>query len=179
MFAAAQVTREAEEPDVLLQPMRDGAEVVRDYNRLGLTLRDHPLTFLREDFQTRGIFSCRQALATKDGKRLTVAGLVLVRQRPGSAEGVVFMTLEDETANMNVIIWPDMFDANRRVVLGGQMLAVTGMLQKEGDVVHLVAKEITDLSGQLADVGNRSSTESPHASASVGERIVVRSRNFH
>ncbi|ATU74454.1 hypothetical protein CT154_13570 [Komagataeibacter xylinus] len=166
-------------PSVLLQPMRDGAEVVRDYNRLGLTLRNHPLTFLRGDLQTRGIISCQHALAAKDGKRLTVAGLVLVRQRPGSAEGVVFMTLEDETANMNVIIWPDLFDANRRVVLGGQMLAVTGMLQKEGDVVHLVAKEITDLSGLLADVGNRSSTESPHASASVGERIVVRSRNFH
>ncbi|MBY4641693.1 hypothetical protein K6L44_17245 [Gluconacetobacter entanii] len=159
--------------------MRDGAEVVRDYNRLGLTLRDHPLTFLRKDLQARNIMSCGQALAAKDGKRLTVAGLVLVRQRPGSAEGVVFMTLEDETANMNVIIWPDMFDANRRVVLGGQMLAVTGMLQKEGEVIHLVAKEITDLSELLADVGNRSSTESTHDSDSAGERIVVRSRNFH
>jgi error-prone DNA polymerase len=112
-------------------------------------------------------------------KRLTVAGLVLVRQRPGSAEGVVFMTLEDETANMNVIIWPDLFDENRRVVLGGQMLAVKGMLQKEGEVMHLVAKEITDLSGLLADVGNRSSTETTHDSDSAGERIVVRSRNFH
>ena len=179
LFAAAQVIREAEEPDVLLQPMRDGAEVVRDYNRLGLTLRDHPLTFLREDLQTRDIISCRQALAAKDGKRLTVAGLVLVRQRPGSAEGVVFMTLEDETANMNVIIWPHMFDVNRRVVLGGQMLAVTGMLQKEGEVIHLVAKEIIDLSGLLADVGNRSSAENPHDSDSAGERIVVRSRNYH
>ncbi|MCP1244005.1 DNA polymerase III subunit alpha [Acetobacter lambici] len=179
LFAAAEVTREAEEPDVLLQPMRDGAEVVRDYNRLGLTLRDHPLAFLRRDLRERDIVTCRQALAAKDGKRLTVAGLVLVRQRPGSAEGVVFMTLEDETANMNVIIWPDMFDANRRVVLGGQMLAVTGMLQKEGDVVHLVAKEITDLSGLLADIGNRSSAESTHDSDSAGERIVVRSRNFH
>ncbi|WP_264997219.1 helix-hairpin-helix domain-containing protein, partial [Komagataeibacter xylinus] len=175
LFAAAQVTREAEEPDVLLQPMRDGAEVVRDYNRLGLTLRDHPLTFLRKDLQARDIMSCRQALAAKDGKRLTVAGLVLVRQRPGSAEGVMFMTLEDETANMNVIIWPDLFDANRRVVLGSQMMAVTGMLQKEGEVVHLVAKEITDLSGLLAEVGNRSSTERTHDSDSAGERIVVRS----
>lgn len=169
----------AEEPDVLLQPMRDGAEVVRDYNRLGLTLRDHPLTFLREDLRARDIITCRQALAAKDGKRLTVAGLVLVRQRPGSAEGVVFMTLEDETANMNVIIWPDLFDANRRVVLGGQMLAVKGMLQKEGEVVHLVAKEITDLSGLLADVGNRSSADTTVDIDSGSERLVVRSRNFH
>ena len=123
--------------------------------------------------------SCRKALSAKDGKRQAVARLVLVRQRPGSAEGVVFMTQEDETGNMNVIIWPDMFDANRRVVLGGQMLAMTGMLQKEGAVVHLVAKEITDLSGLLADVGNRSSTETTHDSDSAGERIVVTSRNFH
>ena len=180
LFAAAQVTREAEEPDVLLQPMRDGAEVVRDYNRLGLTLRDHPLAFLRRDLRERDIITCQQALAAKDGKRLTVAGLVLVRQRPGSAEGVVFLTLEDETANMNVIIWPDMFDANRRVVLGGQMLAVKGMLQKEGEVVHLVAKEITDLSGLLTDVGNRSlqnvgiDLQEPRS-----EHLVIQSRNFH
>lgn len=99
--------------------MRDGAEVVRDYNRLGLTLRNHPLTFLREDLQARDIMSCRQALAAKDGKCHTVGGLVLVRQRPGSAEGVVFMTLEGEMANMNVIIWPDLFDANRRVTDAG------------------------------------------------------------
>lgn len=180
LFAAAEVTREAEEPDVLLQPMRDGAEVVRDYNRLGLTLRDYPLAFLRRDLRERDIITCQQALAAKDGKRLTVAGLVLVRQRPGSAEGVVFLTLEDETANMNVIIWPDMFDANRRVLLGGQMLAVKGMLQKEGEVVHLVAKEITDLSGLLADVGNRSlqnvgiDLQEPRS-----EHLVVKSRNFH
>lgn len=89
------------------------------------------------------------------------------------------MTLEDETANMNVIIWPDMFDANRRVVLGGQMLAVKGMLQKEGEVVHLVAKEITDLSGLLADVGNRSSADTTADIDSRSERLVVRSRNFH
>lgn len=164
---------------MLLQPMRDGAEVVRDYNRLGLSLRDHPLAFLRKDLQEQGILPCRQALNAKDGKRLTVAGLVLVRQRPGSAEGVVFMTLEDETANMNVIIWPDLFDANRRVVLDGQMLAVKGMLQKEGEVVHLVAKEITDLSGLLADVANRSSADTSACIDSGSERLVVRSRNFH
>ncbi len=158
---------------------RNGAEVVRDYNRLGLSLRDHPLTFLRKDLQEQGILPCRQALNAKDGKRLTVAGLVLVRHRPGSAEGVVFLTLEDETANMNVIIWPDLFDANRRIVLGGQMLAVKGMLQKEGEVVHLVAQEIRDLSELLADVGNRSSADTTADIDSGSERLVVRSRNFH
>ena len=162
-----------------IKALRDGAEVVRDYNRLGLTLRDHPLAFLRRNLRERDIVTCQQALAAKDGKRLTVAGLVLVRQRPGSAEGVVFMTLEDETANMNVIIWPDLFDANRRVVLGGQMLAVKGMLQKEGDVVHLVAKEISDLSILLADVGNRSASGIRCGRVSDDEHIFIKVRNFH
>lgn len=161
------------------RPLPDWRQCSETGTDLGLTLRDHPLTFLREDLQARDILPCRQALNAKDGKRLVVAGLVLVRQRPGSAEGVVFMTLEDETANMNVIIWPDLFDANRRVALGGQMLAVTGMLQKEGEVVHLVAKEITDLSGLLADVGNRSSADTTADIDSGSEHLVVRSRNFH
>ncbi|GAB6967695.1 hypothetical protein JCM25156A_17320 [Komagataeibacter kakiaceti JCM 25156] len=109
-----------------------------------------------------------------------MAGLVLVRQRPGSAEGVVFMTLEDETAALNVIIWPDMFERFRWVVLSGQMLGVVGRLQKEGEVVHLVTREIVDLSHLLADVGNRSL----HALSSLdqdrsAENIIVKARNFH
>ncbi|WP_405055286.1 OB-fold nucleic acid binding domain-containing protein [Acetobacter senegalensis] len=134
----------------------------------------------RGDLRARDTISCRQALNAKDGKRLTVAGLVLVRQRPGSAESVVFLTLEDETATINVIIWPVLCDANRRVVLGGQMLAVTNMLQKEGEVVHLVAKDIADLSGLLADVGNRSLQNVViYQQNSRSEHLVVKSRNFH
>lgn len=109
-----------------------------------------------------------------------MAGLVLVRQRPGSAEGVVFMTLEDETAAINVIIWPDMFERFRRVVLSGQMLGVVGRLQKEGEVVHLVTREIVDLSNLLADVGNRSlQVFSDHNQGRLRENIVVKARNFH
>ncbi|KON63529.1 error-prone DNA polymerase [Komagataeibacter europaeus] len=180
LFAAAAVMREAEEPDVLLQPMRDGAEVARDYNRTGLTLRDHPVAFLRDDLSERGMVTCRQALEARDRSSLSVAGLVLVRQRPGSAEGVVFMTLEDETAAINVIIWPDMFERCRRVVLSGQMLGVVGRLQKEGEVVHLVAREIVDLSFLLADVGNRSLHDfSDPEQGRLRENIVVKARNFH
>ncbi|KDU95543.1 DNA polymerase [Komagataeibacter rhaeticus AF1] len=180
LFAAASVVREAEEPDVLLQPMRDGAEVARDYNRTGLTLRDHPVAFLRSDLIERGMLTCRQALEARDRSSLSVAGLVLVRQRPGSAEGVVFMTLEDETAAINVIIWPDMFERFRRVVLSGQMLGVVGRLQKEGEVVHLVTREIVDLSNLLADVGNRSlQVFSDHNQGRLRENIVVKARNFH
>ncbi|WP_010517675.1 helix-hairpin-helix domain-containing protein, partial [Komagataeibacter oboediens] len=180
LFAAASVVREAEEPDVLLQPMRDGAEVARDYNRTGLTLRDHPVAFLRDDLSERGMVTCRQAFEARDRSSLSVAGLVLVRQRPGSAEGVVFMTLEDETAAINVIIWPDMFERFRRVVLSGQMLGVVGRLQKEGEVVHLVTREIVDLSFLLADVGNRSLHDfSDPEQGRLRENIVVKARNFH
>lgn len=180
LFSAVQTSKEMEEPDIFLQPMTDGAEVVRDYNRIGLTLRDHPLTFLREDLQQQNIVPCQQALTARDGKRLAVAGLVLVRQRPGSAEGVVFMTLEDETATLNVIVWPALFDAKRRIILGSQMLAVKGTLQKEGDVVHLVAREIRDLSDMLMGVANRSHQNTgQNQTPPSSECITVKSRNFH
>ncbi|MBB2160666.1 error-prone DNA polymerase [Gluconacetobacter sacchari] len=180
LFAAAAVAREAEEPDVLLQPMRAGAEVTRDYNRIGLTLRDHPVAFLRDDLRQRKFFSCREAHEARDGRRLDAAGLVLVRQRPGSAEGVVFLTLEDESGVLNVIIWKDIFEKYRRVVLAGQMLGIKGRLQKEGEVVHLVALEITDLSALLADVGNRDSGRGRGAAVDRSvETLSVKSRNFH
>jgi error-prone DNA polymerase len=182
LFAAAEIVREAEEPDVLLQPMRAGAEVARDYNRVGLTLRDHPIAFLRDDLRRDGILSCRDAIGARDGKRLTAAGIVLVRQRPGSSKGVVFMTLEDETATLNVIVWADVFEKFRPVVLSASMVAVKGRLQKEGEVIHLIALEITDLSGLLADVGNRAGGDDQArmgADEIDGDLIAVKSRNFH
>ncbi|MBB2160576.1 error-prone DNA polymerase [Gluconacetobacter sacchari] len=180
LFAAASAAREAEEPAVRLQPMRAGAEVTRDYNRIGLSLRDHPVAFLRDDLRGMGIVPCRHAMEARDGRRLTAAGLVLVRQRPGSAEGVVFLTLEDETSALNVIIWRDLFETYRRRVMSGQMLAVMGSVQKEGEVVHLVAREITDLSDLLADVGNRGAGLGNGAGeGEKTEKMVVRSRDFH
>ena len=179
LFAAAEIVREAKEPDVLLQPMRAGAEVARDYNRVGLTLRDHPVAFLRDDLRQESILSCRDAIGAKDGKRMTAAGIVLVRQRPGSSKGVVFMTLEDETAALNVIVWADVFEKFRPVVLSASMVAVKGRLQKEGEVIHLIALEIMDRSGLLADVGNRSNCGGLSDSHHPEDVIVVRSRNFH
>ncbi|GBQ31305.1 DNA polymerase III subunit alpha [Gluconacetobacter sacchari DSM 12717] len=182
LFAAAAITREAEEPDVLLQPMRAGAEVARDYNRVGLTLRDHPVAFLRDDLRREGVLSCRDAISAKDGKRMTAAGIVLVRQRPGSSKGVVFMTLEDETATLNVIVWADVFEKFRPVVLSASMVAVKGRLQKEGEVIHLVALEIVDRSALLADVGNRAGRGDGvgmGADEIDGDLIAIRARNFH
>ncbi|KAB2803129.1 hypothetical protein F9L06_02925 [Brucella anthropi] len=89
------------------------------------------------------------------GRWLEAAGVVLVRQRPGSAKGVLFVTLEDETGIANLVIWAKVFEANRRAILSTSMMAVRGRIQREGDVVHLVVQKVTDLSAELASVGTR------------------------
>ncbi|RWX04967.1 DNA polymerase III subunit alpha [Rhizobium leguminosarum] len=160
LFAAAsareaEIVPEVNEPAIELRPMTAGSEVVEDYGHVGLTLRAHPLSFLREDLRRRRIVSCAEAMATRDGRWLEAAGIVLVRQRPGSAKGVMFVTLEDETGIANLVVWAKVFEANRRAVLSASMMAVRGRIQREGDVVHLVAERITDLSADLASVGSR------------------------
>ncbi|RVJ14725.1 error-prone DNA polymerase [Sinorhizobium medicae] len=160
LFAAAaarenEIVPEVNEPAVALRPMTAGSEVVEDYGHVGLTLRDHPLSFLREDLRRRRIVTCADAMATRDGRWLEAAGIVLVRQRPGSAKGVMFITLEDETGIANLVVWAKVFEANRSAVLSASMMAVRGRIQREGDVVHLVAQRITDLSADLASVGSR------------------------
>jgi error-prone DNA polymerase len=161
LFAAAtsremQPVPEMDEPVVALRPMTAGREVVEDYGHVGLTLRSHPIAFLREDLRQRGIVTCSTAMKDiRDGRWAEVAGLVLVRQRPGSAKGVMFITLEDESGIANLIVWPQVFDQFRRAVLGASMMAVRGRVQREGEVVHLVAHQITDLSRELASVGGR------------------------
>ena len=92
---------------------------------------------------------------TRDGRWLEAAGIVLVRQRPGSAKGVMFITLEDETGIANLVVWPKVFERHRRIVLSAGMIAVKGRVQREGEVVHLVAHRITDLSRELASIGDR------------------------
>ena len=90
--------------------MAEGREVVEDYGHIGLTLRRHPVSFLREELQGRGVISCAQAERLRDGRRCQVAGLVLVRQKPGSAKGVMFITIEDETGIANLVVWPQLFE---------------------------------------------------------------------
>ena len=149
------VVQELNEPDATLRPMTAGSEVVEDYTHVGLTLRDHPVSFLRADLSRRRIVTCRDAMQTRDGRWLEAAGLVLVRQRPGSAKGVMFITLEDETGIANLVIWPKVFELNRRIILTAGMIGVRGRIQREGEVVHLVAQRLTDLSVELASVGER------------------------
>ena len=100
-------------------------------------------------------------MSAGDGSRLEAAGIVLVRQRPGSAKGVLFVTLEDETGVANLVVWAKVFEANRRVLMSARMLAVRGHVQREGEVVHLVARRFTDLSADLASVGGRETSFPP------------------
>ena len=195
LFAAAtprgeQPMREREEPAVALRPMTAGTEVVEDYGHVGLTLRRHPIAFLRQDLAGRGIVSCREAMRSRDGHWREAAGLVLVRQRPGSAKGVLFITLEDETGIANLVVWPKTFEKFRRVVMGAGMLAARGCIQREGDVVHLVGYRLIDLSVELATVGSRDTAfPLPHGRGDEvthpggpdprGDTIRVKSRNFH
>jgi len=141
------------EPEVRLPAMTEGRQVVEDYRSVGLSLRDHPVSFLRATLNERRITRCADLARRRDGSRLTVAGIVLVRQRPGSARGVLFVTIEDETGHANLIVWPSLFDRRRRELLSATMLSCRGKLQKEGEVIHVVADEITDLSTLLRSVG--------------------------
>jgi hypothetical protein len=151
----ARTVAEADEPDVALRPMTSGGEVVEDYRHVGLSLRRHPVEFLRADLVQRRIVTCAEAMQARDGRWLEAAGLVLVRQRPGSAKGVMFITIEDETGIANLVVWSSVFEQQRRIVLSAGMMSVRGRIQREGDVVHLVAQQLTDLSAELAGVGER------------------------
>jgi error-prone DNA polymerase len=160
LFAAAsareaQTVAEINEPAVALRPMTAGGEVVEDYGHVGLSLRAHPVSFLREDLHRKRVATCAEAMQARDGRWLRAAGLVLVRQMPGSAKGVMFITIEDETGIANLVIWPKLYEKQRRVILSAGMLGVDGRIQREGDVVHLVAQQLTDLSESLASIGNR------------------------
>jgi DNA polymerase III alpha subunit len=137
------------EPDAALPPMRLGEQVVEDYRHLHLSLKAHPVSFLRSELDRRGIVRHEQLAAMTSGRRVTVAGLVLVRQRPGTAKGVIFMTLEDETAIANTIVWQRVFETYRPVVLGARLISVTGKLQSASGVIHVVAEHMEDLSPLL------------------------------
>jgi error-prone DNA polymerase len=103
----------------------------------------------------RRIVTCAEAMQARDGKWLQTAGLVLVRQMPGSAKGVVFVTIEDETGIANLVIWPTLYEKQRHVILSAGMIAIYGRIQREGEVVHHVAHRLKDLSPELASVGDR------------------------
>jgi error-prone DNA polymerase len=138
------------EPDVELPLMPLGEEVVNDYRFLELTLRAHPASFLRADLDRRGIIRNAELREKPSGARVAVSGLVTIRQQPGSAHGVIFMTIEDETSIANIIVWRKTFERFRPIVLGARYIAVSGEVQQESGVIHVVAQRLDDLTALLA-----------------------------
>ena len=154
LFAAAGLEEADGPPPSALPKPAASEEVVHDYETIRLSLRAHPVSFLRERLKAAGAVEARRLDDIADGRRIRVAGVVLVRQRPGSSKGVVFLTLEDETGIANIVVWPKMFDAYRPVVMGARLMLVEGRLQRavdaEGGVIHLVAERLEDRSADLA-----------------------------
>ncbi|MCA9294837.1 MAG: hypothetical protein KDA20_13600, partial [Phycisphaerales bacterium] len=140
-----------QEPAVELPPMHLGEEVVEDYVAMRLTLRAHPMELLRPSLPG---LTPHDRLLTAPLGRTSVCGLVITRQRPGTASGVVFLTLEDETGVSNIVIWRKVYDRFRRAIMSGRLLKVTGPLQREGIVVHVIAENIEDLSPRLTGLGH-------------------------
>ncbi|GLI92975.1 error-prone DNA polymerase [Methylocystis echinoides] len=160
------------EPDAHLPPMPPGEEIVEDYRFLSLSLKGHPLAFLRDRMAARGALPCATLSDFPDGagRRLTVAGVVLLRQRPGTAKGVVFMTIEDETGQANIIVWPKLLERQRAEIIGARLVAVTGRLQKECGVIHVVAEHVEDLSADLRRLETMPAART---------EAIPKARNFH
>ena len=131
----------------------EGEEIVGDYASMGLTLRRHPLALLRERLKKRGIRNAAEVADARHGQRIRAAGIVTCRQRPATASGVIFVTLEDETGYVNLVVWNDLAERQRRELLGARLLEVAGEVQREGRVVHVLARRLSDLTpllGRLA-----------------------------
>lgn len=180
-----------DEASVALPVMQSGEHVVEDYETLRLSLKAHPVSFLRPNLKRRGIIPAAALIDHPAGRWTRVAGLVLVRQRPGTASGVVFMTIEDETGIANIIVWSRIFEEHRRIVMGARMIVVEGELQKEQGVIHLVARRFFDLTPELmaamAPDAETAEPASPRRRAAAQDihrhprqvRALPKGRNFH
>jgi DNA polymerase III alpha subunit len=170
----------------LLPSMPLGEHVVEDYASLGLSLKRHPLAFLRAELEREGRAAAADLAHLPVDRRLSIAGIVLIRQRPGSANGVVFITIEDETGIANLIVWPAILERFRRAALGATLLGCTGRLQREQSVIHIVAERLEDLTPRLNTLREREGGAPARPALPVpkvppgsdARDIVVRSRNF-
>jgi error-prone DNA polymerase len=167
---------------VSLPSMTLGEHVAEDYDTTGLSLKAHPCAFFRDRLARRGVITSREHRDERyKDRRVSVAGLVLVRQRPGTAQGVVFLTLEDETGIVNVIVWPKVFEANRRTVMSSRLLLARGPLQREGIVIHVIAETFVDLTDdlQLLRAGESPAIPPPLEPDESSPVLLQKSRDFH
>jgi error-prone DNA polymerase len=158
LFVAAEARDEGEEVETAQLPVMPLSEhVVSDYQTVRLSLKAHPMGFLRDHYAAKGFITADRLQDTRDGRRVSLAGLVLIRQRPGSAKGVCFITLEDETGIANLVIWPDVFEAQRKIVMGARLMVVHGIIQRDDqqpdcpqqsgtghDIIHVVVRKLED-----------------------------------
>jgi error-prone DNA polymerase len=145
-----------EEPLPLLPPPGEGGDIAADYASLGLSLRRHPLALLRERLRGLGLLCAREAQARGHGTWVRTAGIVINRQRPASANSVTFVTLEDETGYLNLVVWKRLAERQRRILLGAQLMGVVGQVQREAGVVHIIAHRLLDHSALLGGLVTRS-----------------------
>jgi error-prone DNA polymerase len=149
LFEHADAAETGSEPEVALPVMPLLEHVVNDYRTLRLSLKAHPMSFLRARASAARIVACNTLKSARDGTHVHVAGVILVRQRPGSAAGVVFMTIEDETGVANAVIWPKVLERERKVVMGARLVAIHGRVQRHEDIIHVVAERLEDRSDWL------------------------------
>lgn len=202
LFTYAQTREAGPEPHVALPEMALSEHVVNDYQTLRLSLKAHPMSFLRDRLSARRVRACHELRHMKDGAYVSVAGVVLVRQRPGSAKGVVFITIEDETGIANAVVWPKTLERYRKVVMAARLIVLHGRIQRHQDIIHIVSARLEDRSDWLrflsedadqmkAPIANADevrrpdpgSARSPNHPRWAGhprhERIIPKSRDFH
>lgn len=193
LFAAMRARDEGVETvRARLPVMPLGEEVVADYQTLRLSLKAHPLALLRPHLAERGFVRAADLTTRRSGSMIHVAGVVLVRQQPGSAKGVCFITLEDETGVINLVIWPDLKERQRKVVMGARLMEVRGRVEYDEAVIHVIAAHLTDASDDLARLSDQAMAPPLARADHVGRplptptrthprnaRIIPKSRDFH
>jgi error-prone DNA polymerase len=155
LFAAAQARDEGKERAAYLLPEMPLSEhVVADYQTMRLSLKAHPMSFLRDSLTQRGFTANGDLRSRSFGKPVRVAGVVLIRQRPGSAKGVCFITLEDESGVVNLVVWPNVMEKYRKVIMGARLMEVRGRIEMDEEVIHVIAAELVDATHRLADLSH-------------------------
>jgi error-prone DNA polymerase len=195
LFQAAEARDEGSEAQPAQLPAMPLSEhVVNDYQTIRLSLKAHPMRFLREHYAGRGFVSADRLQKMRNGQRVAIAGLVLIRQRPGSSKGVIFVTIEDETGVANLVVWPDVVEKQRKIVMGARLMAVRGVVQRDedgGDVIHVVVQRLDDDTHMLRQLSDDmieaplSRGDAPGAMRPAAARhprdveIIPKSRDFH
>jgi error-prone DNA polymerase len=194
LFAHADARDEGpEQVPATLPAMPLSEHVVNDYQTTRLSLKAHPMRFLREYYAAQKFVTADWLRTIRDGKRLSMAGLVLIRQRPGSAKGVCFITLEDETGIANLVVWPDVFHKQRKIVMGARLMTVHGIVQRDSDsdVIHVVVRSLEDHTHVLRHLSEETMPSTLNQGDGAGSwrppvsrhprdvEIIPKSRDFH